>query len=164
MGTQEAEEFHALAQAALHHLGGPHHLADDGGDLRRAEVEAPVEVLDRGEDLGVVEVRIGQRRDLGAALGEQVLALVVEPAVLPGLLIEERARVGRRQGEILGLQWADVNLETGCLAVTGALQRVEKRLGKLERLLDIGVRPGRNRGGPRFSSRFGADYYDWNRL
>jgi integrase len=40
--------------------------------------------------------------------------------------------VGLRQGEILGLQWTDVNLETGVLTVTGALQRVAKKLVRVE--------------------------------
>ena len=51
--AQEAEELDPFAQAAFHHLGRAHHLADDRGDLRRPEIEATVEVLDRGEDLGV---------------------------------------------------------------------------------------------------------------
>jgi len=40
--------------------------------------------------------------------------------------------VGLRQGEILGLQWSDVNLETGVLAVRHALQRVDKKLVQVE--------------------------------
>jgi integrase len=40
--------------------------------------------------------------------------------------------VGMRQGEILGLQWADVDLETGRLAVCAALQRVDKKLIRVE--------------------------------
>jgi integrase len=36
--------------------------------------------------------------------------------------------LGMRQGEILGLRWSDVNLETGTLTVRAALQRVEKKL------------------------------------
>jgi integrase len=40
--------------------------------------------------------------------------------------------VGLRQGEILGLRWEDVNLETGLLSVRGALQRVDKKLVRVE--------------------------------
>ncbi len=40
--------------------------------------------------------------------------------------------VGLRQGEILGLQWPDLNLETGSLTVRAALQRVEKKLVQVE--------------------------------
>src|SRR5262249_31391786 len=49
--AQEGKELDALAQAPLHHLRAPDHLADDGGDLRRAEIEAAVEVFHRVEDL-----------------------------------------------------------------------------------------------------------------
>src|SRR5262245_26175152 len=44
--AQEAEELHALAQAPLHHLRAHDHLAHDRGDLRRAEIEALVEIID----------------------------------------------------------------------------------------------------------------------
>ena len=40
--------------------------------------------------------------------------------------------VGMRQGEILGLQWSDLDLETGLLTVRAALQRVNKRLIQVE--------------------------------
>ena len=40
--------------------------------------------------------------------------------------------IGLRQGEILGLQWKDVDLEAGALAVRHALQRVNKRLALVE--------------------------------
>jgi len=40
--------------------------------------------------------------------------------------------VGLRQGEILGLRWDDVDLETGLLSVRGALQRVDKKLVRVE--------------------------------
>jgi integrase len=40
--------------------------------------------------------------------------------------------VGMRQGEILGLKWADVDLETGRLVVRAALQRVDKKLTSVE--------------------------------
>ncbi len=37
-----------------------------------------------------------------------------------------------RQGEILGLQWNGVNMETGLLTVRAALQRVDKKLIRVE--------------------------------
>src|SRR5690348_14062519 len=86
---QEVEELDALAQAPLHHLRAPDHLVDDRGDLGRAEIEAPVERLYALENLGVREVRVVQRRDLHAALVDQLRMLRVEPAVLDRLVVEE---------------------------------------------------------------------------
>jgi integrase len=40
--------------------------------------------------------------------------------------------VGLRQGEILGLRWEDVNLETGLVTVRGALQRIDQKLVRVE--------------------------------
>jgi integrase len=40
--------------------------------------------------------------------------------------------VGLRQGEILGLQWPDIDLDTGQLTVRAALQRVDKKLVRVE--------------------------------
>lgn len=40
--------------------------------------------------------------------------------------------IGLRQGEILGLQWSDINLETGVLTVRAALQRIDKKLIRVE--------------------------------
>src|SRR5690242_16472240 len=48
--AQEAVEFDAFAQAALHHLRRAHHLPHDRSDLRSAEIEAAVKVLDRVEN------------------------------------------------------------------------------------------------------------------
>ena len=97
---QELEELHALAQAALHHLRAAHHLADDRGDLRRAEIEAPVEGLDAVEDLGVRQMRVVQRRDLHAVLVDQLGMLGVEPAILDRLLVQERAGIGRGERDL----------------------------------------------------------------
>src|SRR5581483_10020032 len=69
--AQELEEFDAFAQAAHHHLGALHHIADDGGDLAGAEVEALVEDLDGIEYLAMREVRIVERRDLDAVLVDE---------------------------------------------------------------------------------------------
>jgi integrase len=40
--------------------------------------------------------------------------------------------IGMRQGEILGLKWSDIDLETGMLTVRAALQRVDKKLIQVE--------------------------------
>src|SRR3712207_6160986 len=45
--AQEAQELHASAQPPHQHLPVAHHLAADGGDLRRAEVEAAVRSEER---------------------------------------------------------------------------------------------------------------------
>ena len=68
--AQELEELHALAQAAHQHVARGQHLAHDLGDLGGAEIELLVEVLHRLEDLGVAEMRIVERRDLRAVIGQ----------------------------------------------------------------------------------------------
>ena len=73
-GPQEVEELHTLAQSALHHFGTGDHFGDDGGDLRRTEIEFLVEILDRLEDLGVAEMRIVERRDLRAILRQRSIS------------------------------------------------------------------------------------------
>jgi integrase len=40
--------------------------------------------------------------------------------------------VGIRQGKILGLRWSDIDLETGLLTVSSALQRIDKKLIRVE--------------------------------
>jgi integrase len=40
--------------------------------------------------------------------------------------------VGLRQGEVLGLQWSEVDLAAGVLIVRAALQRIDKRLVRVE--------------------------------
>src|SRR5262249_46348366 len=40
--------------------------------------------------------------------------------------------VGLRQGEVLGLKWTDIDLETGRLNVRAALQRIDKKLVQVE--------------------------------
>src|SRR5215813_14121733 len=102
--AQEAEELHALAQAPLHHVRASDHLAHDRGDFRSAEIEALVEVVHRPEDLGVAEVRIIERGDLRAALGQKLHLLVDQPAVLHRLPVEERARIGRGERNLDGVR------------------------------------------------------------
>src|SRR5262249_15208265 len=108
--AQKGEELDALAQAAFHHLRALDHLADDRGDLRRAEIEPAIEVLPRVEDLAVAQIRVLQRLNLHAALVDQLGVLEVEPAVLHRLLVEERARIRRSEGH-LDCVWVDLGGE-----------------------------------------------------
>jgi hypothetical protein len=48
--AQEMEKLDAFAQPPLSHLRPSRHLRDDRRDLGRAQIEAPVEALDRIED------------------------------------------------------------------------------------------------------------------
>src|SRR5690348_4012017 len=98
--AQELEELDAFAQAAHHHLGAPHHLADDRRDLAGAEVEALVEDLDGIEDLAVREVRIVERRDLDAVLVDELRMRRIEPAVLHRLLVKKGAGIGCRERDL----------------------------------------------------------------
>ena len=72
--------------------------------LPRAEVEAPVERLDRVEDLGVRQMRIVQRRDLHAVVVDQLGVRFVEPAVLHRLPVQEGAGIGRGQRHLDGVR------------------------------------------------------------
>lgn len=55
----------------------------------------------------------------------QVLLAVADPTVRRLALLA--AHTGLRQGELLGLRWQDVDLATGELHVTQALQRIGGR-------------------------------------
>src|SRR5579859_3816898 len=81
---EELEELHAFAQTPHQHVARGQHLLDDLHDLGRAEVELLVKVLDRIEDFGVAQMRIIQRRDLGAVIGQQI-DIAGEPAIFLGL-------------------------------------------------------------------------------
>ena len=94
-------------QASLHHLRAPHHLADDGGDFRRAEVEPSIKRIDAVENLGVAEMRIRQGRDLRAKLGQQFLILVMQPIVLARLVVQEGAWIGCSERH-LDRVWVDL--------------------------------------------------------
>src|SRR5208283_4475707 len=143
---EELEELNPFPQPALHHLRAADHLVDDRGDLRRPEVKPPVERLHVVEDFRVRQMRIMQRRDLYAAVIDQLRVVRVEPAVLDRLLVEERPRVWRGQGNLdrvrvdlggeadgfldrlprLPRQAEDeraVNLHTQFMAVTGEFPR-----------------------------------------
>src|SRR5215471_19624744 len=95
--AQESEKLDALAQPPAQYVGAPDHFGGDCGNLRRAEVEALVEIVHRPEDFGVAQMRVIQRCDLRAAFGEQVRVLVDEPVVLQRLLVEERTGIRRRK-------------------------------------------------------------------
>ena len=112
--AQEVEELDPLPQAPLHHFRALDHLAQDRGDLARAEIEAAVESLDRIEDLGVAQAGITQRRDLPPVIIHEVHVDVLEPAVLDRLLVKERPWVWRRQGN-LERMWVHLLGEIDCL-------------------------------------------------
>src|SRR5437763_8153648 len=102
--SQELEKLHAFAQAALHHLRRAQHLADNGGDLRRAEIEPLVEALNRVEYLGVAEMRIAELRDLATQLIDQRGVVGGEPAVVHRLLVQEGPRIRRRERHLDGMR------------------------------------------------------------
>src|SRR5258706_13043910 len=87
---QEAEELATLAKTALHQLPVTQHLCRHQRHLLRAEVEAPVDALDRGEDLGVRQVRIAERALLHALVVQQ--AVPGQPAVVLRLTEQRSAR------------------------------------------------------------------------
>src|SRR5436309_8356925 len=94
---QELEELYSLAQPTLHHRRACDHLGHDGGDLGRAEIEFAVEVLDRGEDLGVAQVLVGNRRNPGAFLRESNDDHVIQPSLPLALPVRQGAVIGGRQ-------------------------------------------------------------------
>src|SRR5439155_19026534 len=85
----------ALGKAAAADRGVRRHLPEEPEDLPRPEVEAPVEALDRREDLRARQVRVAEHAGLHTARVHELVAL--EPAVLDRLLVERRSRVRRRQ-------------------------------------------------------------------
>ena len=120
---QEVEEFHPFAQAALHHFRALDHFRHDGCDLGGAKIEFLIEILDRLEDLGVAQVRIVERRDLRALLGQKIDLLVIEPAVFLCLPVQECPRIRRRQR----------NLNRMRIDLLGEIQRLLDRLLGLAR-------------------------------
>ncbi|MBK9166255.1 MAG: site-specific integrase [Bryobacterales bacterium] len=69
------------------------------------------------------------RQFLAACEGDRLEALFAVTVAL-----------GLRQGEVLGLRWQDINFEAGTLEVSGALQRVDKKLVRVEPKTDAGRR------------------------
>src|SRR5260370_24648840 len=123
--AQEAEKFDAFAQPPPQYLGAFHHLAGDGGDLRRAERKAFVEVVHGLENFGMAQVRVAQRCDLHAVFGQQLGVVVDQPAVLQRLLVQERAGIGRSERNLDGV-WVDLDSKTD---------------GLLDRLLGLARQP-----------------------
>src|SRR4029077_14305144 len=58
-------------------------------------IEAPIERLDRVEDLAVAQVRVVQWGDLHTVRIDELRVGMVKPAIFQGLAIEVRARIGR---------------------------------------------------------------------
>src|SRR5262245_179448 len=112
--AQEAEKFESLAQPPPQRLWAFHHLARDGGDLRRTEIEPFVEVVHGPKNLGVAQVRVAQRCDLHTAFGQQLGILVDQPTVLQRLLVEERAGIGRGKRNLNRMR-VDLDREADCL-------------------------------------------------
>src|SRR5712691_8929194 len=141
---QEAEELDAVPEPPCEHLPVPRHLAHDRKDLPRPEVEAPVERLHRGEDLGMGEVRVAQRASLDAPPVDELTP--IEPAMLEGLTVHHGAGVGR----------CDRHLDRVGLELAGEADRLLDRLARLtgkpedERAVDPDAeRPGIPREPPR---------------
>src|SRR5580765_4212815 len=92
--AEEAEELDPFAHSSPEHSRVARRFAEEGRNLRRAEVEPAVERLDRPRDLVTAEVRVGDRAYLAPGPVDEG-GLVLEPARLAGLLIESRPRVRR---------------------------------------------------------------------
>src|SRR5207237_9172435 len=90
-----------LAHTTPHHLRALQHLAEQRCNRAPAEIEAPIELLYRLEDLGVPEVWVMQRSDLHAALVDQFGVALVEPAILNGLPVEIGAGIRRGQRQLV---------------------------------------------------------------
>src|SRR5205085_1488893 len=121
--AQELEELDPLAHTPPHHLRALQHLAEQRCNLAPPEIEAPIELLYRLEDLGVPEVWVMQRSDLHAALVDQVGVALVEPAILKGLPVEIGAGIGR----------GERHLDRVRVDVGGELDRLLDRLLRLAR-------------------------------
>src|SRR5437764_11649717 len=93
--AQEPEELDSLAKPALHHFRTPYHFTDDRSDLRRPQVESPVEVLDRLENFGMTQMRVAQCRCLRAEIGQKFRAFIDQPAVRERLFVKESTWIGR---------------------------------------------------------------------
>src|SRR5271155_5663242 len=100
--AQEVKELDAFAQPPLHHLRTTDHLVDDRRDLAGAEIKASVKLLNRIEYDGVGQMRVMQRRDLDAPVVDQFGMGFIEPAILLGLIEQERARIRRRKRNLDG--------------------------------------------------------------
>src|SRR3989442_14354679 len=64
---EKAQELHALAEPAAQHRAVARHLGGDREDLAGTEVEAAVEMLQGGENLGAAPGRVAEGALLHAA-------------------------------------------------------------------------------------------------
>src|SRR5262249_62125669 len=90
--TQELQKLDALARPAAQHRRALQHLPHELGDLARPEEESSVELVLHLEDLLVRQMRILDRRDLEAVVGDQLTRFVAQPALSLGLVVEIRTR------------------------------------------------------------------------
>src|SRR5256712_4845054 len=95
---EKAQELHALAEPAAQHRAVARHLGGDREDLAGTEVEAAVELLERGEDLGAAQVRVAEDARLHAAGIHQ--GVVLQPAARLRLAVQGGARIRRRQPDL----------------------------------------------------------------
>src|SRR5437870_3494374 len=116
---QEADELGTLPEPPREHPPVPRHLARNREELPRSEIEASVERLHGVEDLGMGEVRVAQRAPLNAPPVDELAA--VEPALLEGLSVHRRARVGR----------GDRHLDRVRIELAGEADRLRDRLVRL---------------------------------
>src|SRR5439155_23605362 len=116
---QEADELGTLPEPPREHAPVPRHLARNREELPRSEIEASVERLHGVEDLGMGEVRVAQRAPLNAPPVDELAA--VEPALLEGLSVHRRARVGR----------GDRHLDRVRIELAGEADRLRDRLVRL---------------------------------
>lgn len=98
--AQKLEELDALAQPALHHRRAAYHFADDGRDLRCAEVESAIKNFDGVENFGVRQVWIMEGRNLYPVVIHEFCMRCVKPVILDRLLVEKGSRVWSRQGNL----------------------------------------------------------------
>jgi integrase len=110
-----AEKRKSLSAASVHHLHVVIHEALDKA-ARQGAVARNVAVLVDPPTVERKEMKVlsrdEARRLLDAVKGTRLEALYT------------LALAGLRQGELLGLRWKDVNLETGSLSVTHTLQKL----------------------------------------
>src|SRR5215813_13526064 len=90
--AQELKELDALAHPAAQNGRALQHLPHELGDLTGPEEEGAVELLLHLEDLLVRQMRILDRGDLEAVVGDQLARFVAQPALSLGLIVEIRAR------------------------------------------------------------------------
>src|SRR4030095_5277974 len=100
--AQELKELDALAHPAAQHGRALQHLPHELGDLARPEEEGSVELFLHLEDLPVRQMRILERGDLEAVVGDQLARFVAQPALALRLIVEERAGERSRASDLDG--------------------------------------------------------------